>query len=132
MSENKNSLEIEESLIYTRKGHAMITSNPIIECSIFKNDEFKEAYILKSKFDLLEAENQNLKNLLKMKIAGGGGGDLPLQGTGGVGGGVPKDKIILCSGGAGGESPSEQNIEDSPDFTQKGGDFMKGESEETK
>ena len=104
------------------------------EASGMKKGEWRElaimhyhtAYILKSKFDLLEAENQNLKNLLKMKIAGGGGGDLPLQDTGGVGGEVPKDKIILFSGGTGGESPSDQKIEDNPDFTQKGGAFMSG------
>lgn len=78
-------------------------------------------------------ENTKLKAELKMKIAGGGGGDKPLEGTGGiaygVGGEVPKDKIILFSGGAGGESNSEQKIEDNPDFTQKGGDFMSGKSE---
>ena len=85
-------------------------------------------YILKSKFDLLEAENQNLKNLLKMKIAGGGGGDLPLQGTGGYAGTVPQGnvQIIIAGGGAGGESHTEQKIEDNPDFTRKGGAFMSG------
>lgn len=44
---------IPEYIIYTRYGEVMISSNPIIECCIFKNDTYNEPYILKSKYDEL-------------------------------------------------------------------------------
>lgn len=57
---------IPEYIIYTRYGEVMISSNPIIECSIFKNDTYNEPYILKSKYDEIERANRVSRNLAEM------------------------------------------------------------------